>query len=118
MAAGTSFTLLGPKATMIESGKPVVSVCASRTGSGKSPTSRWLVTLLKEKGFRVVVIRHPMPYGDLNRQRVQRFAKLEDLDTQECTIEEREDYEPHIERAQSFTLGSTTLISFMRQRRG
>lgn len=98
MAAGATFTLLGPKDTMIRSKKPVISVCASRTGSGKSPTSRWLVNLLKEKGNRVVVIRHPMPYGDLLKQRVQRFATLEDLDKQDCTIEEREDYEPHIER--------------------
>ena len=98
MAAGASFVLLGPRETMIRSKKPVISVCASRTGSGKSPTSRWLVNLLKEKGNRVVVIRHPMPYGDLVKQRIQRFATLEDLDKQDCTIEEREDYEPHIER--------------------
>ncbi len=98
MAAGATFTLLGPKDTMIRSKKPVISVCASRTGSGKSPTSRWLVNLLKERGKRVVVIRHPMPYGDLVKQRVQRFATLEDLDKHDCTIEEREDYEPHIER--------------------
>lgn len=98
MAAGASFVLLGPRETMIRSNKPVISVCASRTGSGKSPTSRWLVNLLKEKGNRVVVIRHPMPYGDLVKQRVQRFATIEDLDKQDCTIEEREDYEPHIER--------------------
>ncbi|MGD0802940.1 MAG: cyclic 2,3-diphosphoglycerate synthase [Candidatus Bathyarchaeia archaeon] len=98
IAAGASFTLLGPKETMIRSKKPVISVCASRTGSGKSPTSRWLVDLLKRRGFKVVVIRHPMPYGDLVKQRVQRFATLEDLDKQDCTIEEREDYEPHIER--------------------
>jgi predicted GTPase len=97
LAAGASFTLLGPKETMIRSKKPVVSVCASRTGSGKSPTSRWLVRLLKEKGKKVVVIRHPMPYGDLVQQRVQRFATLQDLDRHNCTIEEREDYEPHIE---------------------
>jgi predicted GTPase len=97
LAAGASFTLLGPKETMIRSKKPVVSVCASRTGSGKSPTSRWLVRLLKEKGKKVVVIRHPMPYGNLVKQRVQRFATLQDLDKHDCTIEEREDYEPHIE---------------------
>jgi predicted GTPase len=98
MAAGASFTLLGPKETMIRSKKPVISVCASRTGSGKSPTSRWLVDLLKRRGLKVVVIRHPMPYGDLVKQRVQRFATLDDLDKQDCTIEEREDYEPHLER--------------------
>jgi predicted GTPase len=97
LAAGASFVLLGPEATMIKPSKPLVSVCASRTGSGKSPTSRWLLPKLKEKGHRVVVIRHPMPYGDLSKQRVQRFETLEDLDFHECTIEEREDYEPHIE---------------------
>jgi len=98
LAAGASFTLLGPDATMIEPTKPLISVCASRTGSGKSPTSRWLLTRLNERGHRVVVIRHPMPYGDLKKQRVQRFETLEDLDRYDCTIEEREDYEPHIER--------------------
>ena len=97
LAAGASFVLLGPEATMIRPSKPLVSVCASRTGSGKSPTSRWLLPRLKERGHRVVVIRHPMPYGNLSKQRVQRFETLEDLDFHECTIEEREDYEPHIE---------------------
>ena len=97
LAAGASFVLLGPEATMIKPSKPLVSVCASRTGSGKSPTSRWLLLRLKETGYRVVVIRHPMPYGNLYKQRVQRFETLEDLDIHECTIEEREDYEPHIE---------------------
>ncbi len=97
LAAGATFILLGPDATMIKPSKPLVSVCASRTGSGKSPTSRWLLPRLRERGYRVVVIRHPMPYGDLSRQRVQRFETLEDLDRHECTIEEREDYEPHIE---------------------
>jgi predicted GTPase len=96
-AAGASFVLLGPKDTMIKSSKPVISVCASRTGSGKSPTSRWLVRTLKKIGYKVVVIRHPMPYGDLVKQRVQRFETYEDLDKYECTIEEREDYEPHID---------------------
>jgi predicted GTPase len=98
LAAGASFTLLGPKETMITSEKPIISVCASRTGSGKSPTSRWLISKLKELGYRVVVIRHPMPYGNLLRQNVQRFETFEDLDRHDCTIEEREDYEPHIER--------------------
>ena len=97
LAAGATFILLGPEATMIKPSKPLVSVCASRTGSGKSPTSRWLLPRLKEKGYRVVVIRHPMPYGNLAKQRVQRFETLDDLDRHECTIEEREDYEPHIE---------------------
>jgi len=97
LSSGANFVLLGPDSTMLESRKPIVSVCASRTGSGKSPTSRWLLPRLREKGYRVVVIRHPMPYGDLTLQRVQRFETLEDLDVHECTIEEREDYEPHIE---------------------
>ena len=96
-AAGASFVLLGPRDTMIKPSKPLISVCASRTGSGKSPTSRWLVSLLRDKGFRVVVIRHPMPYGDLVKQRVQRFETYEDLDRHRCTIEEREEYEPHID---------------------
>jgi predicted GTPase len=97
LATGATFVLLGPEATMIKPSKPLVSVCASRTGSGKSPTSRWLLPRLRERGYRVVVVRHPMPYGNLSRQRVQRFETLEDLDLHECTIEEREDYEPHIE---------------------
>ena len=96
-AAGASFVLLGPRDTMIKPSKPLISVCASRTGSGKSPTSRWLVSLLRENGHRVVVIRHPMPYGDLVKQRVQRFETYEDLDRHDCTIEEREDYEPHLD---------------------
>jgi predicted GTPase len=98
LAAGASFTLLGPKATMLKSEKIVISVCAARTGSGKSPISRWLVSKLKERGHSVVVIRHPMPYGVLLRQKVQRFETVEDLDLHDCTIEEREDYEPHLER--------------------
>jgi len=98
LSSGASFVLLGTKATMLRSQRPVISVCATRTGSGKSPTSRWLLDKIKERGHRVVVIRHPMPYGVLERQRVQRFETLEDLDLHDCTIEEREDYEPHIER--------------------
>ena len=97
-SAGATFVLLGPRDTMIKPSKPLISVCASRTGSGKSPTSRWLVSHLKDRGYRVVVIRHPMPYGDLVKQRVQRFQTYEDLDRYECTIEEREDYEPHLDR--------------------
>jgi predicted GTPase len=97
-AAGANFVLLGPGATMIKSRRPVVSVCAVRTGSGKSQTSRKVATILKEKGRRVAVIRHPMPYGDLVKQKVQRFATYADLDRYECTIEEREEYEPHIDR--------------------
>lgn len=95
-AAGASFHLLGPNETMIESRLPVISVCAVRTGCGKSQTTRKIALLLKEKGRRVVVIRHPMPYGDLNKQKVQRFATYEDMIQQECTIEEMEEYEPHI----------------------
>jgi predicted GTPase len=98
LAAGANFVLLGPDDTMIRSRRPVVSVCAVRTGSGKSQTSRKVATILKDKGRRVAVIRHPMPYGDLVKQRVQRFATYADLDKHECTIEEREEYEPHIDR--------------------
>jgi len=97
LAAGANFVLLGPNDTMIKSRKPVVSVCAVRTGSGKSQTTRKVALTLKAKGHQVVVIRHPMPYGDLVKQRVQRFATYEDLDRYECTIEEREEYEPHID---------------------
>jgi predicted GTPase len=97
-AAGASFVLLGPDDTMIKSRRPVVSVCAVRTGSGKSQTSRKAALLLKDKGRRVAVIRHPMPYGDLVKQKVQRFAAYSDLDKHECTIEEREEYEPHIDK--------------------
>jgi predicted GTPase len=98
MADGANFVLLGPRDTMVKSRRPVVSVCAVRTGSGKSQTSRKVATILKEKGRKVVVIRHPMPYGDLVKQKVQRFATYADLDKHECTIEEREEYEPHIDR--------------------
>jgi len=97
-SVGATFVLLGPRDTMIKPSKLLISVCASRTGSGKSPTSRWLVSHLRDRGYRVVVIRHPMPYGDLVKQRVQRFQTYEDLDRYECTIEEREDYEPHLDR--------------------
>jgi predicted GTPase len=97
MAAGANYVLLGPDDTMIKSRKPVVSVCAVRTGSGKSQTSRKVALILKAKGRRVAVIRHPMPYGDLVKQKVQRFAAYSDLDKHECTIEEREEYEPHID---------------------
>jgi predicted GTPase len=97
MAAGANFVLLGPDDTMIKSRKPVVSVCAVRTGSGKSQTSRKVALILKAKSRRVAVIRHPMPYGDLVKQKVQRFAAYSDLDKHECTIEEREEYEPHID---------------------
>jgi predicted GTPase len=95
-AEGASFNLLGPDETMIKSQLPVISVCAVRTGCGKSQTTRKIALLLKEKGRRVVVIRHPMPYGNLIKQKVQRFATYEDMIEQECTIEEMEEYEPHI----------------------
>jgi predicted GTPase len=98
MAAGANFVLLGPDDTMIKSKKPVVSVCAVRTGSGKSQTSRKVAQILQEKGRKVAAIRHPMPYGDLVKQKVQRFADYADLDKHECTIEEREEYEPHIDK--------------------
>src|SRR5690606_3836163 len=98
LAAGASFRLLGPRATMLKAKVPVVAVTAVRTGSGKSQTTRKVAEILTAKGLRVVVVRHPMPYGDLAKQAVQRFATREDLDRHECTIEEREEYEPHIER--------------------
>jgi predicted GTPase len=96
-AVGATFVILGPKDTMITTNKPLISICASRTGSGKSPTSRWLVSWLKELGHKVIVIRHPMPYGDLVEQIIQRFETYDDLDKYNCTIEEREDYEPHLD---------------------
>ena len=96
LACGADFRLMGPSTTMLKAKVPVVSVCAVRTGSGKSQTSRRVCKILKTLGFKVVVVRHPMPYGDLSRQICQRFASIEDLDKYECTIEEREEYEPHI----------------------
>jgi predicted GTPase len=98
IAAGASFRLLGSYPTMLTSKKPVVAVCAVRTGAGKSQTTRKVATLLRDAGKRVVVVRHPMPYGDLAKQAVQRFATLRDLKTQDCTIEEMEEYEPHIKQ--------------------
>ncbi|WP_068748775.1 GTP-binding protein [Thermovenabulum gondwanense] len=97
LSAGADFKLLGPKSTMLESVKPVVSVCAVRTGVGKSQTTRKVCKVLKDMGKKVVAIRHPMPYGDLSKQICQRFASYEDLDFHKCTIEEREEYEPHID---------------------
>ncbi len=97
-AAGADFLLIGTNQTMIESSKPVVSVCAVRTGCGKSQTSRKVIEELMGLGLKVVAIRHPMPYGDLSAQKVQRFAVLEDLEKHDCTIEEMEEYEPHISR--------------------
>jgi predicted GTPase len=96
LAAGASFRLLSPRETALTSSKPVVSICAVRTGSGKSQTTRRIAALLREDGKRVAVLRHPMPYGDLTKQVVQRFARYEDLDAADATIEEREEYEPHL----------------------
>jgi len=96
LAAGASFRLLSPHDTMIASSKPVAAICAVRTGSGKSQTTRRVAQLLREDGKRVAVLRHPMPYGDLTKQIVQRFERYEDLEAADCTIEEREEYEPHI----------------------
>ena len=96
MAAGANFLLLGPEATMLDAAIPVVAVTAVRTGVGKSQTTRAIAGALKDLGKKVVAVRHPMPYGDLEKQRVQRYAELEDLERYDCTIEEREEFEPHI----------------------
>src|SRR5437016_9116559 len=96
LAAGASYRLMSPRETMLTSSKPVVAVCAVRTGSGKSQTTRHIAALLRESGKRVAVLRHPMPYGDLTAQAVQRFERYEDLDAADATIEEREEYEPHL----------------------
>ena len=97
-AAGADFAMLGPKRTMLKSSKPVIAVGAARTGCGKSQTSRRIVEILMAKGLKVIAIRHPMPYGDLEAQKVQRFATIDDLTKHRCTIEEMEEYEPHIAR--------------------
>jgi predicted GTPase len=97
-AAGASFTMLGPKDTQLKSTKPVISVCAVRTGCGKSQTSRRVIEILMAKGLKVVAVRHPMPYGDLVEQKVQRFAEISDLAKHKCTVEEMEEYEPHVVR--------------------
>lgn len=96
-ALGADFRLLGIRDTQIKSSKPVVSVCAVRTGAGKSQTSRRVAKILQNMGLKVAAIRHPMPYGDLDKQKIQRFADYGDLDKHECTIEEREEYEPHLD---------------------
>jgi predicted GTPase len=96
MAAGPDFMMMGPKSTWLKSTKPVISICAVRTGAGKSQTSRRVVSILRGMGKRVVSVRHPMPYGNLVEQAVQRYATMEDLLDNNCTIEEREEYEPHI----------------------
>ncbi|NOZ85197.1 MAG: GTPase [Deltaproteobacteria bacterium] len=98
IAAGPDFTLLGSESTMIKAKVPLISICAVRTGCGKSQTSRYVATMLRSNGKKVVSIRHPMPYGDLEKQKVQRFAEKADLDKHHCTIEEMEEYEPHIEQ--------------------
>jgi len=97
-ACGADFRLMGLNSTMIESKVPVISICAVRTGAGKSQTTRRIAKILLDKGRKIVVIRHPMPYGDLSKQVVQRFSTYEDLDRYKCTIEEREEYEPHIDK--------------------
>jgi predicted GTPase len=97
-AAGANFVLLGPSDTMVKSTKPLIAVGAIRTGCGKSQTSRKVIELLMEKGLKVVAVRHPMPYGDLNAQKVQRFAVVKDLEKHKCTVEEMEEYEPHVVR--------------------
>jgi predicted GTPase len=97
-SAGANFVLLGPKDTSVKSTKPLISVCATRTGCGKSQTARRLIEILMEYNLKVVAIRHPMPYGDLEAQKVQRFATLDDLKKHDCTIEEMEEYEPHVVR--------------------
>jgi predicted GTPase len=97
LAAGADFRLMGMKSTQLKSTKPVVSVCAVRTGSGKSQTTRRVSLILRDMGYKVAAIRHPMPYGDLVKQRVQRYETYSDLDRHECTIEEREEYEPHLD---------------------
>lgn len=96
LAAGADFLLLGPERTMLRARVPVIAVCAVRTGCGKSQTTRWLAKRLQARRLKVAVIRHPMPYGDLEKQAVQRFATRADLDAADCTVEEREEYEPHL----------------------
>lgn len=105
-AAGASYTLLGPRDTQVASSKPVISVCAVRTGVGKSQTTRRVIEILLAMGLRPVAIRHPMPYGDLDLQRVQRFAAVEDLAKHDCTIEEMEEYEPHVVRGNVIYAGA------------
>jgi predicted GTPase len=105
-AAGATYTMLGPKDTMLKSNRTVIAVCAVRTGAGKSQTSRRVIELLKKKGLRVIAIRHPMPYGELSKQRVQRLARLGDLKKHNCTIEEIEEYEPHLVRGTTVYAGA------------
>ncbi|UCD19417.1 MAG: GTPase [candidate division WOR-3 bacterium] len=105
LSAGADFWLLGPKSSMIKSKRKVVSICAARTGSGKSQTTRRVCEILHQHGLKTSVIRHPMPYGDLKVQIVQKFSTLDDLDKHRCTIEEREEYEPHILRGNTVFAG-------------
>lgn len=105
LANGSDFMLLGTRSTWLESSRPVISVCATRTGSGKSQTTRRVCEVLEGMGKKVAVVRHPMPYGDLEKQAVQRFKQLEDLDLHNCTIEEREEYEPHIRKGRVVLAG-------------
>ena len=98
LACGANFKLLSPAVTMIKSKRPVIAICAVRTGCGKSPTTRYIADILTKMNKKIVIIRHPMPYGDLEKQAAQRFASIKDLDKHQCTIEEREDYEPHLEK--------------------
>jgi predicted GTPase len=114
MAQGADFRLLGPRATMLRSSRPVISVCAVRTGCGKSPATRRVAALLRAEGARVAVVRHPMPYGDLARQASQRFATLEDMRLAECTIEEIEEYEPHVS-AGSVVFAGVDYAAILRQ---
>lgn len=105
LAAGADFVLLGPQRTMISAGKPVIAVSAVRTGCGKSPVSRWISRELRSRGLSTGVVRHPMPYGNLARQSVQRFSNRADLDLAGCTLEEREEYEPHLAAGNSVYAG-------------
>src|ERR1019366_671799 len=114
VAAGADFWLLGTEHTQLKSSVPVVSICAVRTGCGKSPLSRLVASELRRQGWKPVVIRHPMPYGDLAAEAVQRFATLEDLDFQKCTIEEREEYEPHIRQGTTVDAGAQQDIETVR----
>jgi len=114
LAAGADFTLLGPQRTMIAAGVPVIAVSAVRTGCGKSPVSRWLTRELRNRGLRAAVVRHPMPYGDLARQSVQRFDTRADLDRAACTVEEREEYEPHL-AAGNIVYAGVDYVSIIRQ---
>ncbi|MEQ9122630.1 MAG: hypothetical protein RIM80_08700, partial [Alphaproteobacteria bacterium] len=105
LAAGADFSLLGPDRTMLQPGRFAIAVAAARTGVGKSQTTRWIAARLRDRGLRPAILRHPMPYGDLARQAVQVFATLADLDAADCTIEEREEYEPHIEAGHTVYAG-------------